>query len=240
MEFISQIEAADGANYTAILKINDRVRDYRVHCYIAFGCFIFSCSEFKLKQVNAQFNDIHQSVKFIVNQDFHKLKLENKIKRLKMVPNKDYFYGSDYIYIRGMKVAWSDQFVQGQWYAKDERDLFKQYKELALDHFVSLVNKWKKIMNIDFDVEVSMLPINSISKLGVNLVSKKALKFHPQLFSFKDEAQESVIIHELAHFYQANHSKAFYAIVLKYCPAYYELTKALTRGDFEYGFNYNI
>lgn len=45
---------------------------------------------------------------------------------------------------------------------------------------------------------------------------------------FKDEkVYDYLIVHELSHILQFNHSKKFYDIVLKYCPNYKELKKEL-------------
>lgn len=48
-----------------------------------------------------------------------------------------------------------------------------------------------------------------------------------ELFRYDIECLDYVIIHELAHFLEPNHSKKFWAIVEKYCPNYREIRKKL-------------
>ena len=48
-----------------------------------------------------------------------------------------------------------------------------------------------------------------------------------ELFRYDIECLDYVIIHELSHFLEPNHSKKFWDIVKKYCPDYKEIRKKL-------------
>lgn len=48
-----------------------------------------------------------------------------------------------------------------------------------------------------------------------------------ELFRYDIKCLDYVIIHELSHFIEPNHSKAFWKIVEKYCPDYKEIKKML-------------
>lgn len=48
-----------------------------------------------------------------------------------------------------------------------------------------------------------------------------------ELFRYDIECLDYVIIHELAHFLEPNHSKKFWSVVEKYCPNYKEIRKKL-------------
>ena len=57
--------------------------------------------------------------------------------------------------------------------------------------------------------------------------SKGRLSFSWRLMRYPDAAIEAVVVHELAHLKQMNHSPAFYAEVLRVLPDYYERKKLL-------------
>lgn len=57
--------------------------------------------------------------------------------------------------------------------------------------------------------------------------SKGNLNFNCLLMLTPDEVIDSVIVHELAHRKEMNHSKRFYEEVLKVCPDYYRLDRWL-------------
>ncbi len=57
--------------------------------------------------------------------------------------------------------------------------------------------------------------------------SKGNLNFNCLLMLTPDEVIDSVVVHELAHRKEMNHSKRFYEEVLKVCPDYYRLDRWL-------------
>ena len=60
---------------------------------------------------------------------------------------------------------------------------------------------------------------------------KKLLTFDKDLIHYSLEIIDSIVIHELAHYYYHDHSHSFYNMVLKYCPNYKELQRKLTYGE---------
>lgn len=57
--------------------------------------------------------------------------------------------------------------------------------------------------------------------------SKNSICFSYRLMMFPEEAIDYVVVHELAHILEKNHSKAFYEIVNTYLPDYKEREKLL-------------
>ena len=60
--------------------------------------------------------------------------------------------------------------------------------------------------------------------------SQGNISFSYRLMLYPIEAREYVVVHELAHLLEMNHSKRFYAIVERYMPDYKERRKKLKNG----------
>lgn len=63
---------------------------------------------------------------------------------------------------------------------------------------------------------------------GCYSVKNKKIKFSVRLIAREKSSIDSVIFHEFAHIKVQNHQKAFYKILLSYCPDYYSFKKALS------------
>ena len=59
--------------------------------------------------------------------------------------------------------------------------------------------------------------------------SSKNISFSYRLMLYPEPAREYVVVHELAHLKEMNHSKRFYAIIEKYLPDYKERKKLLKK-----------
>lgn len=59
--------------------------------------------------------------------------------------------------------------------------------------------------------------------------SAKNISFSYRLMLYPEPAREYVVVHELAHLKEMNHSKKFYAIIEKYLPDYKERKKLLKK-----------
>jgi len=67
------------------------------------------------------------------------------------------------------------------------------------------------------------------TRWGVCNRSKKIITLNTELIKKDIKLLDYVIIHELAHFYEPNHSKKFWEIVALACPDYKERRKALRK-----------
>ena len=60
--------------------------------------------------------------------------------------------------------------------------------------------------------------------------SKGNISYSYRLMLYPEEAREYVVVHELAHLLEMNHSKRFYAVVEKYLPDYKLRRRLLKNG----------
>ena len=65
------------------------------------------------------------------------------------------------------------------------------------------------------------------TRWGVNNLTKKTITLNSELLKKDLDLLDYVIIHELCHFYEANHSANFWAHVAEYYPHYKEARRRL-------------
>ena len=87
-------------------------------------------------------------------------------------------------------------------------------------------------MGVDKPYNVSLY--YKSSAYGTNTLGSHKIILSSYLIHFSMDIIDSVIVHELAHFYIRNHSKSFYNVVYKFCPKYDELHKKLSGGIFSW------
>lgn len=87
---------------------------------------------------------------------------------------------------------------------------------------------WSKITNISYN---SVKVRDAKTKYGSCVPAKRALHFSSRLIMLPQEVIDAVIVHELCHIIQPNHSKEFYKLVEKYIPDYKEIDKYLKKNS---------
>jgi len=92
----------------------------------------------------------------------------------------------------------------------------KLYRHLAKSYLLSRVPEIAEHMN----VTPSDIKVNSAKTRWGSCSSKKSLNFSWRLILADDGVIDYVIVHELAHIFQMNHSRKFWAIVEKVLPDY--------------------
>ncbi len=70
------------------------------------------------------------------------------------------------------------------------------------------------------DVKVKSVKITSAKKRLGSCSSENGLCFSYRVMMYPEDIIDYVVIHELAHIKEHNHSKNFYEIVKRYCPDY--------------------
>lgn len=92
----------------------------------------------------------------------------------------------------------------------------EELRKAAVDYIPMRVAHYAALMDVDFG---RITIRNQTSRWG-SCSSKKNLNFNVLLMLTPQEVIDSVIVHELCHIRHMDHSKAFYAEVLKVYPEY--------------------
>lgn len=98
-----------------------------------------------------------------------------------------------------------------------------QMKRSAKIYLNDKVKYYSKIMGLNY----SRIMITSAKTRFGSCSSKGNICFSYRLMLYPEAAREYVVVHELAHLVEMNHSKRFYAIVEKYLPDYKDRRRML-------------
>ena len=102
-------------------------------------------------------------------------------------------------------------------------DEIKQLKKGARTYLTSLCEYYAGIMNLSYN----RITITSAKTRFGSCSSDKNISFSYLLMLYPEAAREYVVVHELAHLVEMNHSVAFYRIIERYLPDYKERKKLL-------------
>lgn len=153
-------------------------------------------------------------------------------KLLNMFAKED-LYGENHCYILGEKhnliLPHSHLNIQkGDIVALNYAELNAKLKYFALDILTSRVRKYEVIMKTNKKHQIKIT--NMYAARGKNYIRKGLITFGYELVHFSLDLMDAIVIHELAHDFEANHSQAFYKIVYTYCPDYDIRIKKLNFG----------
>lgn len=103
------------------------------------------------------------------------------------------------------------------------RKLFKNNTERIVE---DRLNYWSKVTGIKYN---SYRVHDATTRYGSCVKSKKALNFSSRLVMLPMDKIDAIVVHELCHIEQANHSQKFYDLVGTYIPNYKEIDKWLKK-----------
>ena len=99
----------------------------------------------------------------------------------------------------------------------------KKLRESTRETIVPLVESWSKKTGLSY----SGISITSAKKRFGSCNGKNHLNFSLYLSLYSQDAVEYVVLHELCHTAEHNHSRAFYDLLYSYMPDYKEREKKL-------------
>ena len=136
--------------------------------------------------------------------------------------HSNYSFENDFVYLLGEQASLKSSNIENL------QDLQAFLRKKAGIFISELVKKHEEIMGISEPYRVAVR--NTVRQFGSNSKRTHTLSFQIDLIHYSEEIIETVVIHELAHEFERNHSKNFYNIVYKYCPRYKELQRKLKKG----------
>lgn len=98
-----------------------------------------------------------------------------------------------------------------------------QLRYAAKEYFSRKTKEYSEIMGLKY----GRITITSAKTRFGSCSSKGNICFSLRLMAYPEAAREYVIVHELCHLLEMNHSKKFYALVERYLPDYKERKKLL-------------
>ena len=203
----------EGKEYTVYVTYKPRMRSIRY--YYRDGHFLISCPFARKKTLVEG-----------LNKFFGRLVTENP---------RSTAEGEDFIYILGNKFTISEQgsipFSNGESLVyKSRDDLKKKLHKWFLKYLTARTEYYEGLMGIKpYKVRLRKMS----SRYGSNSSMTRSITYSTILIHYSKEIIDSVIVHELAHQFQRNHSSKFYDKVLEYCPDYKNLHKKLRKGEFQ-------
>ena len=187
-----------------------------------------------------RFTYVGGQINMTVSSNYDLRKIEKSIEKVmseKKISlfNSSLYIGKDYIDILGKRkrlVVLNEGMIAvsiDDMVVNKRENIDSILKKFTLDIITQEVRKLEKIMLIPIEHKIKITAMRSCS--GKNYYQKKLLTFDKDLIHYSLEIIDSIVIHELAHYYYHDHSPSFYNMVLKYCPNYKELQRKLTYGE---------
>ena len=102
-------------------------------------------------------------------------------------------------------------------------EFVRKLKSEARKYFHDAIERFSRIMNLKY----GRVMITSAKRRFGSCSESGNICFSYRLMMYPEAAREYVVVHELAHLVEMNHSKRFYAIVERYMPDYKERKKLL-------------
>ena len=104
-----------------------------------------------------------------------------------------------------------------------KRQLIRLYTALAQEELFERTQKFASVMDANF----AGVQIHNVKTRWGSCTGKNKIYYAWKLILADERAVDYVVVHELAHTFEHNHSKRFYSIVARYLPDYKECAALL-------------
>lgn len=147
--------------------------------------------------------------------------------RLKVMKSKLEYVDIDsqyiYIYVKNPNNYSRKNNLLNQWYNKQFRIIVQEQFEAVTNHYISFFNDSYEYKTLEM-----------VARWGSCIVSKKRIILNSKLIYAPRFCIDYVILHELIHFKEKNHSKKFYAILDNLMPDWRERKTILDKEIIKY------
>lgn len=156
----------------------------------------------------------------------------------KLIKNEDYEkpFSKEYIYFLGYKIypnlnGGILKFENGTSIEyKDINDLEKKLYGLYKNMMLNRHRYYEAMMGIEKPYKVTIRSM--VTRYGSNSIKTRRISYAKMLMHYSTKIIDAIIVHELAHEFERNHSKRFYAVVKKYYKDYDIYHKKLKKGEY--------
>ena len=106
--------------------------------------------------------------------------------------------------------------------------LLEFYRERAQERLLARVRHWERQSGL----QARGTRIRVFQSRWASCTAHNALEFHPRVMELPASVQEYVVLHELCHTVEKNHTKTFWALVARHMPDWRLQHEALERAVF--------
>ena len=184
-----------------------RVRDNKI--YVTTNYFT------GYREIEALLNDNHKAIEKMIDRAL----IREKRKSMFLL------FGKYYDIIYGdfeRNIIFEETYIK----ALDEKTLCMWLDQYIHTTFYNHLMYWYD--EFEENIPIPTLKIRKMkTRWGVCNIKNKTITLNLELFRYDIECLDYVIIHELSHFIEGNHSRKFWNVVEKYCPDYKDMRKKL-------------
>lgn len=175
--------------------------------------------------VTTNYLSTNRSILKLINNN--RKTIEKMIEKYNYKENKKsnfYLFGKEY------KILFNDEvkleLEENNIYVKDEKTLNKWLNKYIKTTYQNHLNHWYN--QFEEKIPIPTLKIRKMkTRWGVCNTKTHNITLNLELYRYDIECLDYVIVHELSHLIEANHSKKFWNVVEKYYPNYKEIRKKL-------------
>lgn len=109
--------------------------------------------------------------------------------------------------------------------ATGTREEYLKYKEIAREILTKKVEHWNKV----YGFEYNRIAIKNLTSQWGSCSSKGNLNFNYKTIFLSEEQSDYIVVHELCHLQEMNHSHRFWKLVGKAIPEYKKIDKQVSK-----------